>query len=575
MDTRKRFSSRFVTDSQANGVPALPPAPATAATTGQELSVADLQGGHTYWRALYYFNLYRLLLGTGLVTLAVTDSTFALLGRAHPNLFIAASSGMLLLAAVSLITITIGWPAFRTQAYLQFALDAVLVTTLSHACGGVESGMNLLLVASVAAGGVVLSGRMSLFFAAFATVLALAQHAFETLLLPGGEYPAAFVQVGLLGIGYFTTGGIVYWLARRFHIAEAAAQARAMTTARLDRLNEAIVSKSTVGITVISKDKHCRLMNNQARYMLGLEAETKVPPRDFVETSLHEASRCNTFSFDYRSPATRIRVQGLRIDEQEDEVALFLEDLAQTEREARNLKLAALGRLIASVAHEIRNPLEAISHAGQLLAESSELSGQNRKLTGIIENQSNRINTIVTSILQLGRPGSVHRVRLELGPWMDKFCEYFNSSRGVAKAIDTEGGARLSAWVDPDQLNQIMTNLCENALRHTRHLEERPLITVRCFVAPRQGAVCMDVLDRGAGVPEPIRDKIFEPFFTTNHYGLGLGLFLARELAQNNQGELDYVTENGSGRFRLVLENGNSTMARDPAPEGLLSAGRG
>jgi hypothetical protein len=142
---------------------------------------------------------------------------------------------------------------------------------------------------------------MSLFFAAFATLLALAQHAFETLLLPGGEYQAAFVQVGLLGIGYFTTGGVVYWLARRFHTMEAAAQARAMTTARLDRLNEAIVSKSTIGIAVVGRDEHCSLMNDQAKYMLGLRAETESPPRDFIETSLEEASRRSTFTFDYRS----------------------------------------------------------------------------------------------------------------------------------------------------------------------------------------------------------------------------------------------------------------------------------
>lgn len=518
------------------------------------VSVTDLQGSRSYWRALYYFNLYRLLLGTGMLTLAVTESQFARLGEDDPDLFLAASAGMLGVAILSLITITSSWPAFRIQAYLQFSMDAVIITAMSYASGGVDSGLNLLLIASVAAGGVVLSGRMSLFFAAFATLLALGQQSYEILTGPFFRIPS-FVQVGLLGIGYFSTGWIVYWLARRFHSMEAEAQVREATTARLDRLNEAIVSKSTIGIAVISSDKRCRLVNDKAKYMLGAQTETSELPHSLVDKVLVEAAGRNAFSFDYRSPVTRVRVQCLHIDDKAHEVALFLEDLTQTERETRNLKLAALGRLTASVAHEIRNPLEAISHAGQLLAESPELNEQHLRLTSIIENQTTRINTIVKSILQLGKPGSVHRVSLTMKPWLDRFVSNFNSGCGMDEAVVVETNEDCAARVDPDQLNQILTNLCENALRHTRHMSDRPLITVRCFTDPGNGTVCLDVIDRGQGVGEEIRDKIFEPFFTTNHYGLGLGLFLARELAGNNQGELDYILENDLGRFRLLLED--------------------
>jgi two-component system, NtrC family, sensor histidine kinase PilS len=348
--------------------------------TGISVSVSELQGGHSYWRALYYFNLYRLLLGTGMLTLALSGAEVGLIGRIHPGLFLGASIGMLLLAVLSLISITASWPPFRVQAYLQFSLDAVLITAMSYASGGVDSGLNLLLIASVAAGGVVLSGRMSLFFAAFATLLALVQKSLEMIYAPGIEEDINFIQVGLLGIAYFSTGWMVYWLAQRFHAMEAEAQAREATTMRLDRLNEAIVSKSTVGIAVIGNDRRCRLLNERAKRMLGLSAEsTATLPTSLIEKTLEQASGRNSFSFDYRSPATRIRIQGVRIDDRADEVALFLEDLAAAEREAQNLKLAALGRLTASVAHEIRNPLEAISHAGELLAESPDLDPQQRQ----------------------------------------------------------------------------------------------------------------------------------------------------------------------------------------------------
>lgn len=523
-------------------------------------SATGIQSNQAYWRALYYFNLYRLVLGTGMMTVAVTDAEFARLGEEDPLLFLAASAGLLAVGIASLFTITSGWPRFRFQAYLQFSLDAVLITALSHASGGVESGLNLLLIASIAAGGVVLSGRMSLFFAAVATLLALAQHTFEVVSSPLPEVRSAYVQVGLLGIGYFSTGWIVYSLARRFHAMEAAAQATQAMTARLDRLNEAIVSKSTVGIVVISNDRHCRLMNERARVMLALSGPTDAVPPELSQQALNAASRNDTFSFDYRSPATRIRVQGIRIDDEEGELALFLEDLAQAERDARHLKLAALGRLTASVAHEIRNPLEAISHAGQMLAEAPDLDEQNRKLTGIIENQTNRINNIIKSILQLGKPGTVQQIDLELRPWLARFCEHFNAGQGLDNTLVVES-ADVIVRVDPDQLSQILTNLCENALRHTRHLADRPLITMKCTRDPSNGVVHLDVADRGKGVPEDARDKIFEPFFTTNHNGLGLGLFLARELAHHNLGELDYVPKGRTGCFRLTLRSGTSTAA--------------
>lgn len=521
-----------------------------------DIAVSDLQGGQSYWRALYYFNLYRLALATGLSTIAFTRPHVALLGAANPLLFQGASLAMLVLAVLSLITITTSWPAFRVQAYGQFSLDAVLITLMSHASGGVGSGLNLLLIASVAAGGVLLSGRMSLFFAAFATVLALIQQSLELLYFPLRVSGQAFIQVGLLGVGFFSTGWIVYWLARRFHLMEAEAQTRAAATARLDRLNEAIVAQSTVGIAVIGSDRRARLVNDRARHLLDLSIGTQALPEALTTSALEHARGRDRFSFDQRSAAAHLRVHGLRIDEHQDEVVLFLEDLSAAERAARNLKLAALGRLTASVAHEIRNPLTAISHAGQLLAESPDLSDQQARLVRIVDTQGNRIEKIVKAILQLGRPGAVQRVSLALRPWLEQFRETFQAGHDLGDELLAIDGAAPGAQVDPDQLNQILTNLCDNALRHSRHLGERPLITLHCSHDPERGMVTLDIHDRGPGVPADIREQVFEPFFTTHHAGHGLGLYLARELAQNNHGELEYVERGSGGWFRLSLEAG-------------------
>lgn len=511
--------------------------------------------GQSYWRALYYFNLYRLILGVGFLVLALSGGAIAELGARSARVFLATSIGMTVMAVFNMITITRGEPRFRTQAHIQFAMDAVLITMLSYASGGIGSGLNLLLIVSVAAGGVVLSGRMSLFFAALSTLLALAEHTVGEMLFPLNK--GSYVEVGLLGIGYFGTGLLVYLLALRIRRAEAMAERSAADLAKLARLNELVVSRLTMGVIVVDADGGVKLINETARRLLDVEMGTDVERVEQLSTPLYDLFRewrgVESTSPDSVSLPARGRNVGARFlrigTDVGGDTAIFLEDLTATEQQAQQLKLTALGRLTAALAHEIRNPLAAISHAGQLLQESPELAAQDRRLAQIVDQQTDRINRIVKSILQLGKPGSVRLIDIDLDNWLREFRANFAETHRLDEAMLSLSRCGYLVRFDPDHLNQVVSNLCENALRHGGGSHGGP--PLRLHAGRDATGVYLDVIDNGPGVAADVMDKIFEPFFSTDGKGMGLGLYLARELCQNNHGRLDYVPADGEGRFRI------------------------
>jgi len=237
-------------------------------------------------------------------------------------------------------------------------------------------------------------------------------------------------------------------------------------------------------------------------------------------------------------------------------VLIFLEDMSLIEEKAQQAKLAALGRLSASIAHEIRNPVGAMSHAGQLLAESDQLSPQDKRLTEIIRTNADRVSTIINNVLQLSRREATRPERLSLQEWLDdfraEFCETMQwpeSRLTVTAPVDA-----LEVRADPSQLHQIVWNLCDNAIRHGCAGSNTAVVEVRAGRMTTGARPFLEIGDRGPGVGAADIDRIFEPFFTSGQGGTGLGLFLARELAQTNGASLLYENRAGGGSlFRLVF----------------------
>ncbi|MCB1792152.1 MAG: HAMP domain-containing histidine kinase, partial [Gammaproteobacteria bacterium] len=241
---------------------------------------------------------------------------------------------------------------------------------------------------------------------------------------------------------------------------------------------------------------------------------------------------------------------------------IVLEDTARLTAEAQQLKLASLGRLTAGIAHEIRNPLGAISHASQLLDESPQLPAPDRRMIEIIRHNSLRVNEVVESILKLSRQDNPHPKPLVLAPWLTDQVEDIRQMHHFAvdqiqEEIDPPG---TTVFADPGQLRQVIDVLCDNALRHFDREPGQLNIRMVGGITPESGGPFLELRDNGPGIPRRAEANLFEPFFTTRNEGTGLGLYIARQLCEANHIRLEYMRQpRGGSCFRLSFPNPKRT----------------
>ncbi|MEW8042538.1 MAG: ATP-binding protein, partial [Candidatus Thiodiazotropha endolucinida] len=242
--------------------------------------------------------------------------------------------------------------------------------------------------------------------------------------------------------------------------------------------------------------------------------------------------------------------------EEKGDILIFLEDTSQITREAQQIKLASLGRLTASIAHEIRNPLGAISHASQLFDESPNLNPADQRLTEIIKTNTARVNQVIENVLQLSRrdPGSPEKIQLK--SWLKKVRDDLLKHQGFKKSevllqIEPEDTAITA---DPEQLRQIVTNLCNNAREHGP--KDNLRVQIIGGIQQEFDHPVVDVIDNGPGIAPKVAKQIFEPFFTTRNTGTGLGLYIAKELSETNRIRLEYIPgPTGGSCFRLHFDH--------------------
>ncbi|MFN2308132.1 MAG: ATP-binding protein [Gammaproteobacteria bacterium] len=516
---------------------------------------ADRQESLT-WQPLRFLTLYRLTLAGLLAAIFFMLPTSKGLGAQTPWLFGAVSLSYLGVALVAGFTARLRRPRYAIQVFVQVLVDILAIVLLMHAGGGLESGLGILLILAVAVGGLLLPGRLAYFFAAIATLAVLAEFSLSALTGRGGE---DFTRAGLLGGVLFTTAVVAHLLARRIRETEALAEQRGVDLANLARLNQHVIQRLQSGILVVDEQDRVHLLNDTARQLLNAPQAQPGTPLPQVSLALSEQRRRWRIDPDagseiFSPPASPVSLvpRFTALGRSRDSATLiFLEDAAALAQQAQQMKLAALGRLTASIAHEIRNPLGALSHAGQLLAESPHLDAGERRLTEIIHSNSQRMNHIIEDVLQLSRRGQTRPKDLVLGDWLREFvdeqirCGHFAPGT-VSLALPDQTAQQVS--FDPGHLHQVIWNLLHNALTHGGGQAELQL----CGTAA--GQTCLEVLDRGPGVAAEATEQIFEPFFTTAASGSGLGLYLARELCELNRARLSYEARDGGGsRFRITF----------------------
>jgi len=527
-------------------------------------------GGAPPWRALHYLNLYRVALSMLFIVVSLLELSPGPVGLFDPGLFQLTAMLYFAFGIASGFTIHRCWPAFDVQLIGQVTVDIVAVTLMMHTSGGVISGFGMLLVVAVAAGSLVAPGRVAILFAALAALAVLGQQLYSTTqaLLPGPNYPHA----GMLGIACFAAAALAFFSARRIRASEALAAKREVDLANLAQLSEHIVQRMQSGILAVDADERIRLVNESAQRLLGVRRPLAGRRIGAVIPGVAELLQRwrvdrGRSTYLYRSEDVHLEVMvsfaGLGQDAS-DGVLMFLEDSSAMTQRAQQLKLASLGRLTASIAHEIRNPLAAISHAGQLLAESSALTEGDRRLTRIIRDNSQRMNHVVENVLQVSRRKPPAPESFELEPWLEAFVEEYARSTATDRArirtsVEPDG---LRVRVDPSQLHQVLWNLCENGLRHANGAE--PALELRAGVHRESARPYLEVVDNGAGIPAETAEQIFEPFFTTETNGTGLGLYIARELCESNQASLAHIPTGSGCCFRITFS--------DPRRRGVAAA---
>ncbi|OGS97730.1 MAG: hypothetical protein A3K04_01535 [Gallionellales bacterium RBG_16_56_9] len=508
-----------------------------------------------FWRSLHYFNLYRLTLVSFFVFLAGVFGPSLSLGARNWSIFFVTSVVYAAVVILSFVPLRLRWPRFAWQLAGQIGGDIVGLSILSYASGGIQSSIGLLLLVSLAAAGLISRGKITLFFASLASIAALLEHSYEVLY--DDAVVAQYVQVGLLCMAYFAVAWLAHTLAKYAVDSQQLAQRRGHDLASLSEANRLVMRDMQDGVLVVDEQGTITQTNSSAERLLRKSISpgsslSEAFPILFGQYAMWKrtgsASR-DTLPLDVGVQA-RLHFVSIERDAAHGAV-IFLEDMQRVQAEAQQIKLAALGRLTANIAHEVRNPLSAISYATELLREEQGDAKQQRLLQIVLDN-TQRINQIVQDVMQLNRRDRAQPEVFELDAMLRTFVEEFALAERLEPGVMVMAGVQgCEVSFDRGHLRQVLWNLCRNALRYGRKLPGSLMLAMRI----EDGRAILAVQDDGPGVSVEHQGKLFEPFFTTAVDGTGLGLYIAKELCEANGALLEYHTvERQTGAcFRITF----------------------
>jgi len=407
-----------------------------------------------------------------------------------------------------------------------------------------------------------LPGQVAFFFAAIASLLMLTEASFA--LLEGFSASNSFFLAGIHSISFFAAAAVAQILSKRISKSEALAKQRGIDLRHLESINADIIQRFHAGIIVADSHGHISLINDVARQLCLLPAEGSI-------NSLHEVSNAFLHHFKQWQAGVLQQSRPLTIHLLNTEVMIsfshfggsagnantliIVEDAARIAQQTQQLKLVSLGRLTASIAHELRNPLAAVSHAAQLLEETNLSAKQDKRLLDIICQQTERMNAVINDIFQLSRKYNNHPESIQLKSWLMGFSQEFSEFSPDKVAITVDVAADdLRVVSDKSQLHQLMMNLCENSYLHGKTDQGQANILLSAARDDNTGMSYLDVIDYGAGIELESIEQIFEPFYTTTRFGTGLGLYIAKELCEANQACLNYIPRGTGSCFRITFQ---------------------
>jgi len=518
------------------------------------------------WAALRLLNQYRLLILFGMAAIFYLGEKQQLLGSAHPTFFVVVHLCFLVVTLGFMYLHRIQRPAINTQFFVQHYLDIILLGALIFSSGGVNSGLGPLLLINIALLSQLSSVRYALLFAAIASTVLIGE---EILAAEFSSVSEANLQAtALLGSLLFLTAWLMTVPIRRLLSRQMVSSTRSrvvLDVRQIAQLNEEIIRELDSGVLVVDHTGNVQLMNDTARMLLAVEfvsmpLHLKKLSNDLLE-NMNESERSPTLQtrpFQINSTNQSVLPQYTRLSS--GGMLIRLDDHAHIHKQFQQLKLASLGRLSASIAHEIRNPLGAISHAVQLIEESETLDSKDAKLLSIARKHTQRINRIIEDVLQLSNRQRVQMETIDVDAAIHGFVQRFTDENGLLPEQLQANTEPCLARVDAGHLDQMLWNLCTNALLHNDNSGVN--ISISCCYSSHS-TTSIDVLDTGKGLSDIDRNNLFEPFYSTHQTGTGLGLFIIRELCELNNASIECLPPgtNSGAHFRVMLVSAQDMAA--------------
>lgn len=516
----------------------------------------------------YAYHWYRILLALLLYLLTYSSEQISVFGNLHPTLFLYVDLFYLVATVISLIFRRMrSTPSSHLTVFFSFIFDIIVMNLLLYASGGVGSGLEIITIVPIAVASIFFSGNTATLVAAFAALGLLLVN--SILALDSEKYLHKYSSAGLAGVLFFVTSFSIQYLARRIRNTQAYAAQKSEDAANLQELNEMIVQRLRTGIIVCNQEGKVTLYNQSAIELLSDTSTELNQIPDALQSHLKQwhssPGRHSSLHMNNQGDqAIQVNFASLTHRTKHNETLIFLEDTGRLAQQAQQLKLASLGRLTASIAHEIRNPLSAISHAAQLLQESSQLDAADTKLSHIIHNHCRRVNSIIENVLALSRRKNADPQSIELKTWLADFVS--DLSHSYDTPIDIQINVQpedIKTSFDTSQLTQVLSNLCQNGLRYSHKATGKHSLKLNAHIHQYTQRPYLEIIDSGDGIEKALQDKIFEPFFTTENTGTGLGLYLAKELCEANQAKLSYIGDcpDGNG-FSIIFAHSDRNITQ-------------
>ncbi len=504
---------------------------------------ANVWSGDEGWELLFYYNIYRFGLAVLLIALASPEFNVTTIGY-QTSIPAFAIVGFVLASVAALFTIKKQSPAIHLQAHALFMLDILFISALALSQELHDSSIIIFFFTTVGATAVMFRTKTSLAYAAIAIIIIYIRDTLNILQGSGEIYD--YYLSALTALGLFTIVIVVSRIAKQTRVVQNVLEQQELELQDLDDINQIVIDQLEIGILFVDDDLTVKMINKTARMQIG-EYIVKGRAAGKLEQMLKmflSAPSNRQFSIRHVD-----RVLSLSTTTMRSGFLVKIEDRTRMSRRIQQTKLSSVGRFASAVSHEIRNPLNAINHAAQLM-EPGGSNDEAEELVGIIRKHVQRIDNIIESIVERSLPGRAQQKKLKMDAWLDRFIETFRQTIGTREISMVVSGNPISVYFDPIQLEQILTNLCQNSLKYGDTGADMLEIAFHSDI-DEEGVPFMNVTDNGDPISDSIVDQLFEPFYSSDSRSSGLGLYLSREFCSLNGADIDYFSGVENHGFKL------------------------